>query len=322
LFLWIILSRARIGFIRSLGVAAVVLLITSPWWATVISYHGIGPLLNAAQTGQKSSAVLHLLFFAFAEEPYATFIAVFGLMGLVYSLIHKNYLLPLWMALPFIVEGRSATGPAAIPLAMLAAIGLLDIALPSLLSLARKDLEQSDNKVSAIELGFLIYLTLYLFFSAYQFGTQLPGTSLHSSDREAMYWISKNARTDARFLVLTGTTSISCDSVLEWFPALTDRQSIYTVQGTEWTKGKNFVDFVRSTYAVQNCLSAEDLTCLDAAVDRSQYDYIYISKLLRTNSCGLVSPPRTFPFFLQSIRTVQSFNAIYETDDVVIFEKR
>ena len=109
-FLWVMLSRSRKGFIHSLGVAAVVLLITSPWWATVVSYHGIEPMLNAAQTGQKASAVLFLLFFAFTEEPYATFLAILGLIGVVYSLIRRDYLLPLWIVIPFIVEGRSAAG--------------------------------------------------------------------------------------------------------------------------------------------------------------------------------------------------------------------
>ena len=70
LFLWIMLSRNRTGFINSILVGVIVLVVSAPWWATVIHYHGMGPLLNGAATGQKVLAVFHLLFFVFTEEPY------------------------------------------------------------------------------------------------------------------------------------------------------------------------------------------------------------------------------------------------------------
>jgi hypothetical protein len=321
-FLWIMLSRSRTGFVHSLGVAAVILLVTSPWWATIVSYHGIEPMLNAAQTGQNASAVLHLLFFVFAEEPYVTFIAIFGLMGLVYSLIRRDYLLPLWIVIPFIVEGRSAAGSAAIPLAMLAAIGLADVVLPPLLSAAQKDKEQPNGKVPAMEVSILIYLMLYLVFSAFQYGLQLSSASLYPPDREAMDWVRMNTPENARFLVLTGTTSLSCDSVLEWFPALTDRQSIYTVQGREWTEGKNFNAYVSSTYTVQRCLSSGDISCLDTVIDRSQYDYVYISRLGQLNNCTPLDLQRTLPLFLEQMRANENFDAVYETDGVIIYKNR
>ena len=113
----------RYAFINSLFGAGLVLLASAPWWAAVIHYHGLGPLLNGAQTGKNLLAVFHLLFFIFTEEPYATVIAVLGLIGIAQRLLRRDYLLPLWLAIPFLVEGRSAAGPAAIPLAMLAAIG-------------------------------------------------------------------------------------------------------------------------------------------------------------------------------------------------------
>ncbi|HMB22689.1 MAG TPA: glycosyltransferase family 39 protein, partial [Anaerolineales bacterium] len=86
-FLWLMLSRKKIAFINSVFVGMVVLVVTAPWWVTVIRYHGIGPLLNGAQTGQKLLAVFHLVFFVFTEEPYATVIAVLGLIGIAFCLL-------------------------------------------------------------------------------------------------------------------------------------------------------------------------------------------------------------------------------------------
>ena len=136
-----------------------------------------------------------------------------------------------------------------------------------------------------------------------------------------MLWVRGNTPEDSRFLVLTGTTSVSCDSVLEWFPALTGRQSLYTVQGTEWTQGQDFNNYVVSTYPVQECLTSGDVACLDDAIDRTAYDYLYVSKRLRVNNCTPVDTLRTFPFFLESVDAAPGFNTVYETDDVVVFER-
>jgi len=346
IFLWIMLSRSRTAFINSIVVGMLVLLVSAPWWATAIHYHGVEPLLKGAATGQKALAVFHLLFFVFTEEPYATIIAILGLIGIADRLTRKDYLLPLWMVIPFFVEGRGAAGPAAIPLAMLAAIGLVDVVFAALSILSgrkakaatdigasvekanianelgeRNDAGLSDQ-LSSMERNVFIYLFLYLIFSTYQFGLQLSNATLYPPDQEAMNWVRQNTPAEARFLVLTGTTSVSCDSVLEWFPALTGRQSLYTVQGTEWIEGANFNAYVKSTYPVQECLSSGDVSCLDAAVSRSQYDYIYVSRILRVNNCRPLDIQRTFPYFLERLRADSDFDAIYETDDVVIFNQQ
>jgi hypothetical protein len=206
-----------------------------------------------------------------------------------------------------------------IPLAMLAAVGLVDVVLAALQAWTGKE---PPGEIASSERNIFIYLLIYLVFSTYQFGFGLANARLYSPDREAMLWVRENTPAEARFLVLTGTSSVSCDSVLEWFPALTGRQSIYTVQGTEWTQGRNFNDYVRSTYPVQKCLSSGNAACLDEAIDRSQYDYVYVSKLLRVNNCSPLDPPRTFPLFLESLHVAEDFQAIYETDDAVVFEKR
>jgi len=281
----------------------------------------VGPLLNAAATGQKALAVLHLVFFAFTEEPYATFIAILGLIGIGHRLVRRDYLLPLWMTLPFFVEGRSAAGPAAIPLAMLAAVGLVDVVLAAIQRPAKREAEPSDE-IPAVERNVFIYLVLYLIFSAYQFGFQLSNAKLYPSDQDAMGWVYENTPGDARFLVLTGTSSVSCDSVLEWFPALTGRQSIFTVQGREWTEGNNFNNFILSTYPAQKCLSSDNSSCLDEAVSRVSYDYIYLSKTLRVNNCAPLDLPRTFPYFVENLRSDTSFEVVYETDGAIVWKKK
>jgi hypothetical protein len=309
----------------------------------VINDHGLEPFLRGAATGQRALAVFHLLFFVFTEELYATVIALLGLLGIAHSLFRRDYLLPLWMIIPFFAEGRSAAGPAAIPLAMLAAIGLIDVVFAALIPQGRSALVEKKvaegqapplkatglretsfgaEQVFSGERNLFIYLLFYLIFSTYQFGLQLSSATLYPPDREAMQWVRENTSDRSRFLVLTGTTSVSCDSVLEWFPAITSRQSIYTVQGTEWLEGENFNSYVESTYPVQECLTSGGADCLDSAVSRAEYDYIYFSKLLRVDNCRPLSFPRTFPYFLENMRENDAFAVIYETDHVVVYAKR
>jgi hypothetical protein len=318
-FLWLILSRKRVAFINAALVGVIVFVVTSPWWASVIGHHGFEPLLNAAATGSRSSAVFHLVFFVFTEEPYATVIAVLGLIGMANRLTRHDYLLPLWMALPFFVEGRSAAGPASIPLAMLAAFGLVEVILPALQTAIKSD---AVSEISRVERNVLIYLVMYLTFSAYQFGVQLSSSTLYPPDAEAMNWVKGNTPTGARFLVLTGTTSAACDSTLEWFPALADRQSVFTIQGTEWIKGGEFASYISSTYAVQECLSYGDVACLDRVVDRTAYDFVYVSKVLRADNCKPVSVSPNFQYFITDLTSTPLFETVYETQAVLISRRR
>jgi hypothetical protein len=285
----------------------------------VLNYHGIEPLLNAAQTGQKSLAVLNLVSFDFTEEVFATLIAVLGLLGLWYSLARRDYVLPIWLVVPFLVEGRSAVLPAAIPLAMLASIGFVNVVLPSLVSDARNELEEA-APLTGVEFGIFLYLLLFLVFSTYQFGLQLSGMTLSAPDRQAMDWARGKTPAGSRFLVLTGTNAITCDLVLEWFPALADRQSIQTVQGTEWTEGTNFAAYVQSKYAAQRCLSDGDLSCLDSVASRTDYDYVYVSRVPRPD-CRPVPLPNAFHYFLETMRADPEFEPVYESDAVIIFRR-
>jgi len=320
LLFWVIFSRKRSTFIQSIIVGVVVVVVTIPWWGTVLHYHGVEPLLNAAATGQKLLAVFHLVFFVFTEEPYATFIAILGLIGLAHRLIRRDYLLPLWMAIPFFVEGRSAAGPAALPLAMLAAVGFAEILLPALQAAVKKETEPSDQ-VSSIERNVFFYLLLYLVFSAYQFGYQLSFATLYPPDQNAMEWVRESTQQNSRFLVLTGTESVSCDSVMEWFPALTGRQSLFTVQGTEWTKGDQFGPFIQETYDLQACYEGNP-SCINKLLDSSQYDFVYLSKELRVDNCQPLPSPRNFTYFVESVRSDAQYEIVYETDGVMIYKNR
>ena len=325
LFFWIMISRNRTGFINSIFVALIVLVVSAPWWGTVIHFHGLEPLMRGSTTGQRFVAIFNLFFFTFTEESFAALIAILGLIGIAYCLYRKEYLLPLWMVVPFLAAGRSATNPAAIPLAMLAAVGLIDVVFAPF-QRRRSDLSnpeepESEDSIPAAERNIFIFILIYLIVSAYQFGSGLSNMILSPPNREAMTWVRENTPASARFIVLTGDSSVFCDAVSEWFPALSGRQNLTTIQGTEWTQGPNFANYVWSTLDVQGCLASDDTSCLDQAVNRASYDYIYVSKVLRGNSNCKAGTERKFPYFLEHLGKNGDFKTVYETEDVIVFEK-
>jgi hypothetical protein len=318
--LWLMLTRNLRSFVASLLVGLVVLMVTLPWWATMIRYHGVEPLINATQTGGNALAILHLLFLVFVEEPYVTFITVLAVIGIFHRFIRREYLLLLWTAVPFLLAGRSATNLVVVPFAMLAAVGLGEVLLPALQMSVNNDATPVES-VSPSERNVILYLMLYLVFSAYQFGFQLSNTSLPKSDLDAMKWINKNTVDESRFLVLTGTTSVACDAVSEWFPAITERHSPYTIQGREWTLGEKFGGFITKTVELQACVY-DDISCLNEKVELPEFDYIYLERRLSVNNCDPLESGTDFRYFLEQMQVDHRFNTIYENDGVMLFEVR
>jgi hypothetical protein len=318
--LWLMISRSRVAFFRSIMVGIVVFLVTSPWWLTVIRNHGLAPLISAAQTGDNSLAVFHLVFFTFTQEPFMTVIAVLGLIGIVERLVRRQYLLPVWVLLPFLVAGRSATNLVILPLAMLAAHGLVNVILPALQASVRKEAGRLEQ-VPTVEKAVLVYLTLYMVFSGYQFGFQLSNASLREAQRAAMDWVGQNTPADSRFLVISGTASVACDSISEWFPALSGRESLFTVQGAEWRLGEEFKPFIREAVGLQEC-SRGTVACVEIMIRASDYDYVYLSKYSHAENCEPLPLAQSFLYFAEELRRDGRHEVVYETEEVLIYKDR
>ncbi|HSM71291.1 MAG TPA: hypothetical protein VK851_07090 [Anaerolineales bacterium] len=318
--LWLMLARNRRSFMSSLLFGLIVLTVSLLWWATVIRYHGVEPLLSATQTAGNALAIFHLLFLVFAEEPYVTFITVLAVIGIFHRFVRRDYLLLLWMIVPFLLSGRSATNLVIVPFAMLAAVGLGEVLLPALQASVKGDSTPVAG-ISQVERNVTIYLILYLVFSAYQFGFQLSSASLLKSDLDAMRWVNENTPAESRFLVLTGTTSVACDAVSEWFPAIAERHSPYTIQGQEWSLSEKFKGFITQTVELQACVY-DDITCLDEKSGLQGVDYVYLERRLSVNNCDLLDSGTEFRYFLEQMQTDDRFESVYENDGSMVFKVR
>ena len=304
------LKTSKDALLVGLGVAV----LCSPWLLFVIQLHGISPFLNALQTNGSSNLMWLALFsFDFTQESGLALMAVLGLIGLFVKLGEKDYLLPAWVALPFFIDPRSSARAAIIPLAILAAITLLDVVLPAIQG-SPADITRQRKIAGNFFLGFLL---VYMLFNAFVLDMKISSNRLEQSDLKPLTWVADNSPKDSRFLILTGETMTMRDPIQEWFPALTGRNSQTTLQGLEWTWGVKFVDSLGGYQTLQGCLT-QNLACVMDQAEKLHlsFDQIYIKKQPKA-VCG--GSPTCQYGLITELRSSSNFKLTYEDDNCIIF---
>jgi hypothetical protein len=316
------------GLIRSVIVVVGVLVCAAPWWVTVITTHGFSPFLSATQTGgYRFDIVLGFIQGKIAQEAFLTFIGCFTVIGLFLELAKKKIFLPVWMIAMVITEPRSATSYWKPVIAMLAAIVLLDLIFPGLRSGVRQISDQISKENWAEELfsGRMVkiiftFFLAYFIMSAYAI-VQEDRRSLmvRPGDIKAFEWVNTNISPNQRFILVTGVDSLY-DPTSEWFPALTDENSLATVQGQEWTQGKMFTALLGSSANLQLCV-VQDTNCIADWKKKTglAFDYIYLQKWLVQTQEG----ESYIDWPLQdSLAESGKYEVVYESDSTVIFKGR
>jgi hypothetical protein len=328
IFFWFMLSRNRRGFKDSLLVGLLVAVFTSIWWISILLFHGIDPLISASKTGLYSVySFAHPLLFTITGEPLATVIGVFGLIGIGFQLAKRDYFLPAWLIMHFVIEKRNAANVAVIPISLLAAITIHEIILPALQRYNRNidKVESSHLFSSGVAKGFIVFIWLYLLTGMGYADMQLVGRTVSAGDRDAFQWIAENTPEKSSFLVLTGTIELFEDGVNEWFPALSGRSSITTIQGTEWVGTINFSQRVLTSQGLEQCVYEYlPLACIVSTADATgvQFDYIYISRnpFITKYSDDSKQNPRGDKLIAELNTASTDYQLIYQTKDVTIYK--
>jgi len=306
---WVFLSRtwrgAKQGFLVAIGVIA----LAGIWYGYVIYRHGFAPLLSALKTGGQTPLAF-LLLFNFREitaEPFIDLIAVIGLLGMILLLSKKQYLIPALYLFIYLFQPRSAHTVVNIPLAIAAGIFITDTLLINFRE----------------KVVLLITLLTPLLFANVIYQSYLLSLN-HVSDEElsAFQWIKENTPEDSKFLVLTGEPIAFCDSTSEWFPALTDRQSITTIQGREWISGGEIIDLFNNRNDIEMCYG-ENFGCIEESFSNLNVvpEYLLVSKNHDIYSCGKTKSPATrTESFLFNLLASPLLVPVYESSYVDVFK--
>jgi hypothetical protein len=314
ILLWLFRGRSLKTLLWSLAVAAGVVALTAPWWGTVLAQHGLAPFQSAMQTSRDNTFHLaKLLTLQFGDDVFFSLTVALGVIGLLGVLARRNFLLPVWLVMPFLVDPRSASGIALMPMSMLAAYSFDQMLAPALLSLRGREGSWLTERFVILS---LFAMAFYLFFSSGIFGIGLVSGSLSTADRETIAWVDANIPPGNDFLLLTGEEYSMKDPFQEWFPALTEQHSQTTLQGLEWTLGANFFPFYGELVALQHC---SDVECVDAWGDRTGLKYKYL--LIKMLPEGSGSPlQESLALLLNSVRASAPYELIHETDNAAIFQ--
>lgn len=103
---------------------------------------------------------------------------------------------------------------------------------------------------------------------------------LAGQERDAMLWIAGNTLPTSAFAVMTGGP-FATDLVSEWFPVLSGRISVATVQGYEWLPGRQFQRRWERYDALQDC-AKRDAECLEAW---ARHEGVAVTHVYLRNGC-------------------------------------
>lgn len=321
LVFFLFFGRSRRGLVQSILAAAGVLLLSSPWWLTVILRHGFAPFTAAGKVGFSGLEWLFKLFtFDLSGEYYVQTLAVFALVGLVILISKKQWLLPALFLVIFISAPRSAARSLS-PVIALAAGESLYLLLKSLNSRVHPcapAARSSDNLLAGNLRKFMLgILIVQWVISAFMIAsTLLKDRTITPADQAAFSWVSANTPANSRFLILTGSNPL-LDPVSEWFPTLTGRRSIATLYGYEWKTGTDFRQIHSEYSALQDCFN-QSTECLTSWVQ--QHNAVFEYLLVRNSAAVDSSAITPYHTALQdSLSQHGQFDLVYDTPEVSIF---
>lgn len=261
------------------------LLILIPWITAIIVNGNILAIIN----GFLSSGVSLILYLSYISgyalslslspslPPYLNIVGVLCLLGIIYTFFNKKYYLTIWVTLIVLFVPRAAINYTAVPVSI--------ISVYSIFIFLNQNTELQKNVIYIKNLPKLfIVLTIVIFYYLLIVAISVSYIStaknvINHDDLMAFYWVRSNTDDNNIFLVvpsLLESDGWANDYVVEWFPAISNRSNITTVQGQEW-KGQLFDSWV--LYLKAKRCGKENPDCWLDLIDQlpERVDYLYVS---------------------------------------------
>ena len=238
--------------LRGIGTAlGVAILIAGPWQLLVISRHGFGPLLAAggSRIADLPDAFYQLLNLRFTGEFLFAPVAILGAFGLIIAVLAGPRWIAVWLVTLFVVTSGDATTYAMVPWAVLVAMAVRRFIWPLAATRFRPVL-------ATATLGLAIMGS-----SGTSLYVDSPLHSVPSATRAAMGDARGELTAGSQVLVVSGSRW-GLDSTAEWFPVLSGRESVATVQGNEFAPGGQWSRAIARAKALEEC-SEQGVGCLD-----------------------------------------------------------
>ncbi|MCS7009775.1 MAG: hypothetical protein NZL98_00195 [Anaerolineales bacterium] len=277
------------------------------------SSYGIETYLLAARAGGARWLFWVPLFELSFTDESLPLIAILTVLGAFAAWKNHQRLLPVWFIFVFLTDPRSAPHVIAIHATLLATISLTDFIIPAFERFSKTWQETLGTNFGKVLLG---YLLMMMVFNAQKNLLQIGNSVLSAADRQAIAWVAEQTPANSRFLIMDWYRVSTLSPLTEWFPALSQRQNLTTIQGREWLNGEEHFTIKTDLYIdLYNCLD-QDAACLEtwAAQNEETFDYVYLS---HQTPGGGVRVSR----LSDSLRAAPAYRLVYETAEVLIFER-
>ena len=323
---WLFFGRSLRSSLHAALIALGAIAFSSPWWLTNLNYHGPQPFISALYSGNYGASPVNQLFRdVLSRGSMIPLILLLRVAGIAWAAWDRKFFILAWMAIPYVVEPRSAPAVSYYPFSMLIALGLTGAFFNLVLLFKKRFRSAKPNLEKVVKEGMgetvanpphwyeihwmnLTILTLffYLFFDSLLYSFPLINTSLKKDSVEAMEWARANTPVASSFLILRGESGVMVDPVQEWFPALAQRHSNTTLQGLEWTLNSGFTARLIELSDLQDC---EEVTCVEDWADHNGLNYTHL----------MVDHTRLSNSFLSSIYSDPTYKLIFENDRYNIY---
>ena len=326
-------GRTRFGAVSTLVTGIGAAAVSAPWWVQVMVREGVEPFVAAAHTGgaMAGNLLTTAIRFNITDELFFPVLAILALIGLFTSLRREEYLLAVWFVVLMVFDTRSFETDAVVPLALLIGIGVGDVLLPYAMG-SRDQREIHSGPGSGLNTGLgrllrphpalLLVAFLYVVASTSAVIAR-SDTPLDAAQRDAMAWMAAETQRDTKVLVITGDAFWGSDNTSEWFPALSQRDSVATVQGSESLPNLAFARQISAYTSAQGCVY-RDSSCLDdwASSTGKDFSYVYLARPEYPAVNVPVSQGPAHWALELSLRADQRYVVVYDRPDVVIFARR
>jgi hypothetical protein len=292
---------ARDWLTRVAVAASAAVVVVLPWLIWVVASGNPDALIGAAGRLEPVIGLIRLVNLRFSAAPFMDVVAIAALAGLVTSLARRRFRIPILLVLVYVVGAGGGEFLAAPIWALLAGTGILSLAF-----LARRALSDASEPVSRALIAATAAVALFLALIG-SLGSSTDGSSkLHPLEPEriaSMAWLRDNLPPGAVVLVPSDEVW-GFDDIGEWLPAIAERHSVGTVQGSEWLGADAFEGQVRRHVQIRSCAgsTAECYAALDPAA------VIYVPK---GQLNGLFSPGDCCPA-LRSTLEDSGYSIVYD----------
>jgi hypothetical protein len=292
------------------------MLVSSPWWISTLSVHGMSPFLGATNTGHVDwfqAKYLLTLNFEYENRFFLPIVSLLALVGLFNKARRKALFLGLLVGLGYIFIPRGGIDFLTIYVALLGTLGFDLIAD----AISDQAVQGTTNErqiwiFSRKPRIALLFLVIYTFIGAYTYKYVDEKGDLHLTQEtfQAMIWLKEQTPLEATIIALPPDESHRNwpnDYWGEWLPTISERVSLSTVQGYEWLPAL-FSEKIYHYISLRKCTSS-GLICIESWQDQIQInaDYLFIGDKEKAS------------LLIEELETA-NIELVYSNDKAVVFK--